>query len=208
MRIQGARCFYRGCWWIAYGLSRLLFRLRVEGAEHLPTQGGLIVASNHRSYIDPVLIGVAAVRELSYVTKREVVKVPLLGWLIRKLNAIPIDRSRGDRAALRAAEDRLKSGGALFLFPEGTRNKGDRFLDPKPGIGIIVSRVGVPVVPAHIYGTTNVWTSLVGLSAVIVRFGRPIRNRVDERQMSRKETYHAISREVMCRIKALGPLCG
>jgi 1-acyl-sn-glycerol-3-phosphate acyltransferase len=63
--------FYQACWWIAYGLSRLFFRLQVEGNERIPANGGLILASNHCSYVDPVLIGVAASRELLYVTKQE-----------------------------------------------------------------------------------------------------------------------------------------
>ena len=198
--------FYRGCWWIAYGLFRLLFRLRVQGVEHIPAEGGLIVASNHCSYVDPLLIGVAAFRELSYVTKREAFGVPLLGWLLRNLNAIPIDRSRGDRSALVAAEDRLKAGGGLFLFPEGTRNKTGRFLDPKPGIGRMASRASVPIVPAYVSGTVNVWTSLIGLSEVVVRFGEPIRHRFCEDEKNRRETYRTISREVMCRIVALKAL--
>ena len=89
--------FYRVCWWIVFGLSKFLFRLRIEGSWRIPPKGGAIFASNHVSYLDPAFIGVAAFRELFYVTKRESFAVPGLAWLLTRWNAIPIDRSRGDR---------------------------------------------------------------------------------------------------------------
>ena len=192
--------FYRACWWVSYGLSRLLFRLRTEGREHIPASGGLILASNHCSYVDPVLIGVAAGRELLYVTKREFFSVPFLGWLVEKLNALPIHRSRGDRDALVAIEKQLQAGRAMFLAPEGTRNKTGRFLKPKAGVGMMVYRTRVPVMPVYISGTVNVWKSLIGLSRVVVRFGEPVRFHPNQLSSRRKEAYQSISSEVMRKI--------
>jgi 1-acyl-sn-glycerol-3-phosphate acyltransferase len=191
---------YWACWWIAYGLSRFFFRIRTEGRKHVPANGGLILASNHCSYADPVLIGVAARRELLYVTKQEVFAIPFLGWLVRNLNAMPIDRSRGDRGGLMAIETRLEHGGAMFLSPEGTRNKTGRFLKPKAGVGMMVYRTRVPVVPVYISGTVNVWKSLIGLSQVVVKFGEPIRFHPDRLPSRRKEAYYSISSEVMHKI--------
>ncbi len=194
---------YQACWWIAYGLCRLFFRLGVEGNARIPANGGLILASNHCSFVDPVLIGVAAGRELLYVTKQEFFSVPLLGRLVEKLNAMPIDRSRGDRSALRTIEKQLKAGSAIFLSPEGTRNKTGRFLKPKAGIGMMVYRTRVPVVPVYISGTVNVWKSLVGLSRVVVKFGEPVLFHSDGLSARRKEAYQSISSEVMRKISEL-----
>jgi 1-acyl-sn-glycerol-3-phosphate acyltransferase len=194
---------YRACWWVALGLSKLLFRLQVQGREHIPSSGGLVVASNHASYVDPPLIGVAAGRELYYVTKAEVFPVPFLGWLIRQLNAMPIDRSKGDRGALLAYETRLLCGGAVFIAPEGTRNKGKRFLPPKPGAGMLVYRAGVPVVPVYVAGTRSVLMALLGLERITVRFGRAVRYPAQRLPERRKEAYEAISADIMKRIGAL-----
>ena len=195
--------FYRACWIFARGLCAFLFRLKVEGSERVPAQGGVILACNHASYADPVFIGVATVRELFYLTKREVFPVPVLGWLIRKLNALPIDRSRGDRRALVTVEKRLKAGGAMFLSPEGTRNKSGRLLAPKAGMGMLAYRASVPVVPVCILGTSNIWGSLFGLGRVVVRFGQPVRYTEDTLNGRRKEAYQAISNEVMTKILEL-----
>jgi 1-acyl-sn-glycerol-3-phosphate acyltransferase len=195
--------FYRACWIFARGLCAFLFRLKVEGGTHVPVTGGLILACNHASYADPVFIGVATGRELFYLTKREVFPVPVLGWLIHKLNALPIDRSRGDRRALTTVEKRLKGGGAMFLSPEGTRNKTGKLLSPKAGVGMLAYRASVPIVPVCILGTANIWGSLIGLSRVVVRFGHPIRIDQGQYNGSRKEAYQAISNEVMHQIQEL-----
>ena len=179
-------------------------RLRVEGREHIPRCGGVILAGNHVSYVDPFLIGVAAKRELSYVTKRDVFAMPGLAWLLPRINAIPMDRSRGDRGALTLIEKRLSAGGAMFFFPEGTRNKASGLLKPKAGVGMMIHRTSVPVVPTHISGTVNVWKNLAGLSRVVVRFGRPIEFRPDGLPQRRRDAYQSISCEVMRKIGELG----
>jgi 1-acyl-sn-glycerol-3-phosphate acyltransferase len=202
-RFRDSLTFYRTCWWIAFGLSKLLFRLRIEGAYRIPMRGGAIFASNHVSYVDPALIGVAAFRELFYVTKRESFSVPGLAWLLPKVNAIPIDRSRGDRAALTAYEGVLADGGAIFIAPEGTRNKGTRILDPKPGAGMLVYRTGAPVIPVHVSGTVSVLRSLLGLETATVRFGDPVFYDRSRFEGKKKDIYRAISSDIMTRVYAL-----
>ena len=196
--------FYRFIWWIAYGICVLLFRVRVEGRTHISREGGIILAGNHCSYADPVIIGVAAGRELWYVTKSEVFPVPFLGELIRKLHAMPVQRGRGDRGALVALEEVLKSGGGVFIFPEGTRNKNPGFLPPKPGVGMVAYRTKVPVVPVYVSGTVNVWKTMLGLDRVTVRFGPALHFCPDHLPGRRKDAYHSISKEVMHTIGNLG----
>ena len=196
---------YQGCRFAALGLCRLLFRVGSEGCEHVPSAGGVILASNHASYVDPVLIGVATKRQLSYVTKAEFFSVPFLGWLVSKLNCIPIDRTKGDRRGLMAIERRLKAGWGMFLSPEGTRNKSGKLLSPKAGVGMLSKRANVPVVPAYVHGTVNIWKSLIGLDRVVVRFGEPIRFEPGQLPASRREAYQSISSEVMRHISDLKP---
>ncbi|MBK36536.1 MAG: 1-acyl-sn-glycerol-3-phosphate acyltransferase [Gemmatimonadetes bacterium] len=198
---EGSR-FYRSCWWLALGLARLIFRVRIEGASRIP-RGGLIVASNHASYADPPMVGVAAHRELFYVTKGEVFPIPVLGWLLRRWNAIPIDRSRGDRAALSAYEGKLLEGKAVFIAPEGTRNKARDFLPPKPGVGMLVYRTGVPVLPAYVSGTRNLWRTLLGWEPIVVRFGAAVYYDRSQLPTARRLAYQAISQDVMHKIDNL-----
>ena len=197
--------FYRFIWALGVGLCSCLFRLRVAGCHFVPRSGGVILASNHASFADPVFIGVAACRELSYVTKQEAFPVPIVGWLIRKLNALPIDRSRGDRGALRSIEGCLKAGGAMFLSPEGTRNKTSTLRPPKDGVGMLAYRARVPVVPVFVSGTVNIWASLIGLNHVTVRFGKPIQVTPSGLPARRRAAYHSISSEVMLSIGNLRP---
>ena len=194
---------YRFCWWLAYGFAALMFRVRVEGRRNIPLKNGVILASNHCSFIDPVIIGVAAGRELWYLAKAELFPVPLLGRLIGNLNAMPVDRSRGDRGALLAWSQLLKTGRSVLIFPEGTRNKSPRFFKPRSGVGMLVYRAQVPVVPVHISGSVNVWKTMVGLDRITVRFGKPVFFIPEDLPERRKDAYESISNEVMDHIATL-----
>lgn len=196
--------FYRLIWWLAYVVAAVLFRVRVEGRHHVPQKGGFVVAINHCSYVDPVIIGVAAGRELWYLAKAELFSVPGLGWLIRNLNAMPVDRSRGDRSAIMTWTQLLRAGRPVLIFPEGTRNKKPGFLKPRPGIGMLVHRTQVPVLPAYISGTTRVWKLFVGLERLTVRFGKPIEFPAEALPERRKDAYDFISKEVMKHIGLIG----
>jgi 1-acyl-sn-glycerol-3-phosphate acyltransferase len=196
--------FYRFIWWIAYAFAAAVFRVRVEGRSNIPQTGGFVVAINHCSYVDPVIIGVAAGRELWYLAKAELFSAPGLGWLIRNLNATPVDRRRGDRSAIMTWTQLLRAGRPVLIFPEGTRNKKPGFLKPRPGIGMLVYRTQVPVLPAYISGTTRIWKTVLGLDRLTVRFGQPLKfcsNKLPER---RKDAYEHISREVMLQIGKIG----
>jgi len=196
--------FYRFIWWIAYAVAALFFRVRVEGRHNIPQKGGFVVAINHCSYVDPVIIGVAAGRELWYLAKAELFSVPGLGWLIRNLNAMPVDRRRGDRSAIMTWTQLLRAGRPVLIFPEGTRNKKPGFLKPRPGLGMLVHRTQVPVLPAYISGTTHIWKTVLGLDTLTVRFGSPIQFCANQLPERRKDAYDFISKEVMLQIGKIG----
>ena len=112
---------YRIGWLLALGLARLLWGFRVTGRERVPRSGPVVVASNHISNWDPLLVGLACPREVHFLAKRELFENRAFAALIRAYNAIPLDRDGSDRKALRLARRILGDGRALLMFPEGTR---------------------------------------------------------------------------------------
>jgi 1-acyl-sn-glycerol-3-phosphate acyltransferase len=135
-------------------LMRAWFLIRLEGHEHVPSAGPVILASNHRSNMDPVLLASAVKRPLSFMAKAELFVGPL-GWIMRWIGQFPVRRGGIDREALRRVDAVLARGSMLGLFPEGTRGEGD-FAAVHPGLAYIVVRQGCPVLPVVISGTERV----------------------------------------------------
>ena len=128
---------------------------RLSGLEHVPREGGVIVASNHISFWDPPLLGAALPREMHFLAKEELFRGPVLGPLVRSLNSIPIRRGTADLTGLSRAIDVLKAGGALILFPEGSRMRDGRLHPARPGVGLIAVSADVPIVPCYISGSNR-----------------------------------------------------
>jgi len=172
-----SRAFYRLCHFTGRVILRVFFGFDVTGLENIPAEGGVLLASNHRSHADPVLVGLVIKRPLHFMAKKELFRNRLFGWFIRSLHAFPMSRSVADRSSLQRAVALLKSGRALLMFPEGTRSLTDDFLPPKPGIGLISVKSGVPIVPTYVHDS---WKILEPGSAVVkvhklhMSFGRPI----------------------------------
>jgi 1-acyl-sn-glycerol-3-phosphate acyltransferase len=135
-------------------LMRTWFLIRLEGHEHVPNEGPVILASNHRSNMDPVLLASAVKRPLSFMAKAELFVGPL-GWIMRWIGQFPVRRGGIDREALRRVDAVLARGSMLGLFPEGTRGEGD-FAAVHPGLAYIVVRQRCPVLPVVISGTERV----------------------------------------------------
>ncbi|MBD3162403.1 MAG: 1-acyl-sn-glycerol-3-phosphate acyltransferase [Candidatus Latescibacteria bacterium] len=133
--------------------GRLCLGMRVEGAQRVPMAGGLIVAANHKSYLDPPLIGAAIPREIHYLAKRELFEMPVLKHWVRTHNAIPVRRSGFDRAALQECLRILGRGGATLVFPEGTRILRHALGEPREGAAWLAVRARVPVLPVLLRGT-------------------------------------------------------
>jgi 1-acyl-sn-glycerol-3-phosphate acyltransferase len=135
-------------------LMRVWFRIRVEGGEHVPREGPVILASNHRSNMDPVLLASALQRPVAFMAKAELFVGPL-GWIMRWIGQFPVRRGGIDREALRRTDAVLARGSMLGLFPEGTRGDGG-FAAVHPGLAYIVVRQRCPVLPVVIFGTERV----------------------------------------------------
>jgi 1-acyl-sn-glycerol-3-phosphate acyltransferase len=179
--------------------AKLLFRLEGRGLEHVPASGAVLLAANHSSVLDPPLVGAMAPRHLSFLAKADLFRIPLFGALIRRLNARPLRREGADPGALRTALRILEEGGALLIFPEGTRGNEGTLRPAKAGAGMLAVLSGAPVVPVYIAGSGRVWPRerrLPRPGKVIVTFGPPLSF---ERRagVERKAQYEAASRAMM-----------
>jgi 1-acyl-sn-glycerol-3-phosphate acyltransferase len=184
--------------------GRAFFGLTVEGLEHVPPQGKVLIAANHQSYLDPPLVGSVVPRDIHYLAKVELFRQPLFGALLRHLNAIPINRSGQDIESLRRAMKILESGGALLVFPEGTRSRTGEFLKPTKGLALLAKQSDAPVVPAYLGGTRGFCKRLFYAGGLKVIFGEPLRFSTFDVEYARGENPHQVfSEKVMQRIAAL-----
>ncbi|MDQ2676617.1 MAG: 1-acyl-sn-glycerol-3-phosphate acyltransferase, partial [Actinomycetota bacterium] len=134
------------------------FRLERQGREHARFKGGLIVASNHRSFLDPFVIGALLPwrRSIQFVAKVELFEKRWQGWLLNRLGAFPIRRGQSDETAVETARLAVERGGTVVIFPEGTRIRRGSLARPKRGVGRLALESGVPVMPVAVTGTEHV----------------------------------------------------
>lgn len=149
-------------------IYRTMFRIRVEGLEHVPKEGGAILCGNHFSGHDPLIAGITSPRKVSFMAKEEVFKWPVVGFLARGVGAFPVKRGSADRSSLKKALDILANGGCFGIFPEGTRSKNSQLRKAEPGTAYIALKAGVPVIPFGISSSYRLF------SPVLVRFGPPV----------------------------------
>lgn len=159
-------------------LCRTWLRARAVGMEHVPREGALILASNHRSFLDPFLLCKARRRPLYFVAKREAFRHRLYGWLLNSVGAFPVARGERDEEALATARAVLARGEVLAIFPEGTRVRSGPLGRPRPGIGALAMETGAPVVPVALVNSEHVrrgWrirrVRVTGLAGPALRFG-------------------------------------
>jgi len=175
--VRSGDWLYRTGWVLVRGLARLLFRLEVYGESNVPLEGALVLASNHLSLLDPPLIGCACPRELRYVAKAELFRIPLLKSLFRRLGGFPVERGAADVGAIRTALQHLREGRAVLIFIEGTRGTGESLLPPTPGATLLARQSGAPVLPTAIIGTHRAMpkgAKLPRLTKVKIAFGKPV----------------------------------
>ncbi len=137
------------------------------GAEHVPPEGGVIVAANHMSNWDPPFLASFLERPVSYMAKQELFEIPIFGTVIRWLFAFPVRRGAADRSAVKAAVKELRAGRCVGIFPEGTRSKDGEVHHFGAGVALLASMSNAPVVPAAILGTNR-------MSGLKVAYGEPI----------------------------------
>lgn len=172
----------RWWWWAGKAAIRIvgaaLWSLRSFGQDGVPRSGGVLLASNHQSVLDPPFVASCLPREIHFIARRSLIEIPVFGSAIVAMNTIPIERDSGDVKGVKSAIERLKAGHALLMFPEGTRTRDGRIGPMKAGIRLVAERAAVPVVPVLIQGAYDVWPkgrALPRLSGrVSVVFGPPL----------------------------------
>lgn len=153
-------------------LTRTLFDVHVTGTDRVPATGPLVVAANHRSYLDPPLLGTYFPRTIQFMAKQELFRIVGLGWLITQWQAFPVDRDRADLASIRRALRILKAGGVVGIFPEGTRNLAGE-AKARGGAVLLAATAGCPLVPVALVNT-QVALRRLRASKVEVRIGEPM----------------------------------
>ena len=160
--------FYRICVKLVRFFMFFCFRIKTIGKSNIPKEGGVILAVNHKSNLDPVMIGITSPRQLSFMAKAELFENRIFGGLIKKLGAFPIHRGAGDVAALKTAFKILDSDGTMLIFPEGRRVKHGEKRRAKTGVAMIAHKKCVPVVPVLIDGDYK-W-----MGKITIIYGTPI----------------------------------
>ena len=169
--------FYRFSRWCVRRLFNCLGGLETRGGALVPPEGPLIVASNHASFLDPMLLGAALNRSLHFMARRTLFDAPVFGWAIRQAQAFPLDRGGDSREAIRAFGSLLEIGSAVVMFPEGTRTSDGATGEMRSGVGMLAVRNRSPVLPAYIWGSFQSWPrgrSLPRRHRFKVLLGRPV----------------------------------
>src|ERR1017187_4968398 len=205
---------YRLAWLAFRAVYATYFRWRVFGAENVPPSGGVILASNHASFLDPPLVGSGLRRDINYLARESLFRFPGMGALLRSWNSVPVDRDGGGAKGLKAILDRLLNGGAIILFPEGTRTKDGNLQPARSGIGLTVIKSTAPVVPVRVFGTFEACGRnhrFPHPKKVAVKYGAPMnfeKLRAEAKVCDKtrlKEIYQQVADEIMAAIARLEP---
>jgi len=205
---------YRLGWLFFRTLYTVYFRWRVFNAERVPVTGGVILAANHASFIDPPLVGSALHRPINYMARETLFRYPGVGALLRSWNAVPVNREGGGAAGLKAILDRLLAGGGIILFPEGTRTLDGKLQPARSGVGLTVIKSVAPVVPVRVFGSFEAYGRHLKIPRprrVVVKFGKPLdfaALRAEAKTCDKarlKAIYQQVADEIMGEIGKLEP---
>jgi 1-acyl-sn-glycerol-3-phosphate acyltransferase len=198
--------WYWAGYYLAWLLGKLLFRFRVLHRERMIKEGPVIIAMNHESYLDPPLAGIAAGREMCFLARDTLLEMPLLGFLLPRLNVVPVDQEGNDRTALKALLRILKAGNGTIVFPEGARTLDGNLQPALPGLGFVIAKTLAPVVPMRIFGAHQALPRGGGrlrLVPITIVVGEPMHFTKADLGPGGKEVYQRLADEVMERIAAL-----
>jgi 1-acyl-sn-glycerol-3-phosphate acyltransferase len=211
---KGMTLSYRCGWHFFRVVFAVYFRWRVFNPERVPLTGPVILAPNHASYIDPPLVGAGVRRQISFLARDSVFRVPVLSAILRSWEVVPVDRDGGTGRGLKEILSRLEQGGAVIVFPEGTRSRHGGLNPGRSGIGLTVIKSGAPVVPARVFGTHEAFgphRRLPRPRPVAVKYGKPLTFdalRAEAAASSKprvKEIYQQVADQIMSEIARLEP---
>ena len=152
-------------------IMKVFYRYKFINNNSIPHEGAYIIASNHMSFSDPVLLGLGQRRRLFFMAKQELFKNKFFAGLIRALGAFPVERGAGDGKAIKTGEDLIKEGNVMTIFIEGGRTKTGEFMRPRSGCALVAQQMQVPVIPACITITGN---PKYRFAKRVIHFGDPL----------------------------------
>jgi 1-acyl-sn-glycerol-3-phosphate acyltransferase len=197
---------------VIYQIFKFLFslffkitcRYQVIGIRNFPSSGPALVVSNHISNWDPLMVGVAMPRQINFIAKSELSRIPLVGYLFKAWGVVPIKRGHSDREALSKSLELLKNGKVMGIFIEGKRNLGNPeiMIKPQPGAAMLALKGAVPVVPVAVINTNRIMRSLKRVKVII---GKPIdfSAKLNLKNLDRKDKYSWVSTELITTIQKL-----
>jgi len=193
-------------YWLSKSILFIFFKIlngfKVIGSENVPEKGGVIVAANHASYLDPPVIGAALKRQATFMAREGLFKIPLLGAFVGTFS-FPVRRGRPQPSSIKEAVKRLKRGELIVMFPEGSRSVDGRLLDAKRGVGVIAAISRTPVVPTFIEGTKKalpVGTIFLRPAKITVKFGKPL---VIDKEETDRHFQERVNKDIMKTISRL-----
>ena len=173
--------------------------LEAQGVHHIPKEGGVLLVSNHVSFLDPVIVGSAANREIHFMARSTAFDIPGIGKLISMYNAYPVNRGAPDLGALRKTISLLKAGNAVLMFPEGTRSVDGTLGKARDGACFIADRAGVPTIPVFHSGAEQMLprsSRRLRRAKLMVTFGEPLELLTGEFE-TRREMYQQMGNQIM-----------
>ncbi|QQY08054.1 MAG: 1-acyl-sn-glycerol-3-phosphate acyltransferase [Candidatus Xiphinematobacter sp.] len=188
-------------YWLCKLAAAVLFRYKIIHPERMVERGGVVLAVNHTSYLDPPLVGICSRRDVYFLARKTLLEWPILGPLFPNMNTIPVDRDGvAGGMALRAVIQKIRRGNAVVLFPEGARSRDGTLHLARPGIGLIVAKTLCPVLPMRIFGANRALpfgrktpypTRITTVVGEVMHFS------LEDVQPANVETYRRISQRVM-----------
>lgn len=193
--------------WMTFGaLFRTCFGLRVDGREHLVTEGAVLIISNHQSFLDPPLVGSIYDTEIFYLARKSLFR-GFCNWLYRQWNAIPVDQDRPDMGSLKTIIRLLKDGHRVLIFPEGARTEDGNLGETAPGVGLVAAKSGALIQPIRIRGAYEALprgAKRLRFARLGVTVGPAIRLTPEElHQATGKQGYDQLAKRLMAAVAAL-----
>jgi 1-acyl-sn-glycerol-3-phosphate acyltransferase len=196
--------------WFALTTARLIVKSACQwncvGSENVPLEGGIIIAVNHQSFLDPPLVALASPRQdIVYLAKSEIMAWPVLGRLFPQLHVIPVDQQNADRTALRHLINIVRTGHVAVIFPEGGRTPDGEIQAAQAGIGFVVGKTLCPVVPMRIWGAYEAYPmgGRPRMHPISVRVGKPLTFTKADFESGDRIDYQICADRILDAIKAL-----
>jgi len=191
---------------VAIVIFKIFFTIKIEGKDNIPRQGGMIFASNHLSYLDPIVLGLLVPRRMNFIAKEELFENFFFRLLIAKLGAFPVKREKVDRTTYQKILDLLKKGEILVFFPEGTRSTNGKIGQLQSGTARIALKANVPLIPIIIQGTDKALPrgkKIIRLARIRVRVGKPLQSKIAHKREINKENIEKFNKKLEKEMKML-----